>query len=108
MLQLILITSQLIHFFSKNRNADRILRLEKWREVQKMISPMLDLEIIRIVTEISERYMVLILSQCINVKEIFMGMSTNVSDQVWSQVLAKNGLDKLESIKIQKCSKVRF
>merc|ERR1712020_708306 len=68
------------------RNADRILRQEKWREVQKSITPMLDLEIIRIVSEISENHLILLLSQCINVKEIFMGMSTSISDKVWSEV----------------------
>ena len=88
------------------RNADRILRQEKWREVQKSITPMLDLEIIRIVSEISENHLILLLSQCINVKEIFMGMSTSISDKVWSEVLAKNSLSRLETVEIQKCSKV--
>jgi len=88
------------------RNADRILRQERWREVQKSISPMLDLEIIRIVSEISEAHLTLLLSQCINVREIFMGMSTEISDKVWSDVLAKNSLSRLETIEIQKCTKV--
>lgn len=88
------------------RDADRILRMEKWREAQKLACPMLDLEIIRIVSAISEKYLVFILSQCINVKEIFMGMSTSVSDKVWSDVLAKNSLNRLEKINIQKCSQV--
>jgi hypothetical protein len=33
-------------------------------------------------------------------------MSTSISDKVWSEVLAKNSLSKLETIEIQKCSKV--
>lgn len=88
------------------RDADRILRMEKWREAQKLAIPMLDLETIQIVTAMNEKYLVFILSQCINVKEIFMGMSTSVSDKVWSDVLAKNGLNRLEKINIQKCSQV--
>merc|ERR1712156_248510 len=88
------------------RNADRILRQEKWREVQRSITPMLDLEIIRIVSEISENHLILLLSQCINVKEIFMGMSTSISDKTWSEVLVKTSLSRLETIEIQKCSKV--
>ena len=35
-----------------------------------------------------------------------MGMSTSISDKVWSEVLAKNSLSKLENIEIQKCTKV--
>ena len=98
--------SELQYFFLNFRNADRILRQERWREVQKSISPMLDLEIIRIVSEISEAHLTLLLSQCINVREIFMGMSTEISDKVWSDVLAKNSLSRLETIEIQKCTKV--
>jgi len=88
------------------RISDRILRAEKWREVQKSITPMLDLETVRLVSEVSEHHLILLLSQCINVKEIFMGMSTSISDRVWSEVLAKNSLSKLESIEIHKCTKV--
>ena len=97
-----------IQRFFHFRNADRILRLEKWNEVKKMITPMLDLEIIRITTEMSEKHLILLLSQCINVKEIFMGLSTSISDKVWSEVLTKNSFNKLEKINIQKCSKVNL
>ena len=88
------------------RNADRILRMERWREVQNLVTPLLDLEVIRIVSECSEAYLIFILSQCINIKEIFMGMSTSISDKVWSDVFVKNSLSRLEKINIQKCSQV--
>lgn len=91
-----------------NRNADRILRAEKWQTVQKLVMPLLDLEVVRIITVIPEKNLVFLLSQCINVKEIFMGMTTDISDGIWSQVLAKNSLQNLEKIKIQRCSDVNI
>ena len=80
--------------------------MERWREVQKLAMPMIDLEIIKIVSACSEQYLTFLLSQCLNVKEIFLGMQTSISDQVWADVLAKNSLSQLEKITIQKCSKV--
>ena len=97
----------ILWYFPSSRNADRILRAEKWRSVQKLVSPLLDLEVVRIVSPCTEQYLVFVLQQCINVKEIFIGMLTDISDKVWADVLAKNGLQKLEKINIQKCSKVR-
>ena len=88
------------------RNADRILRMDKWREAQKQVTPLLDLEILKISSMCSERTLTFLLSQCINVKEIYMGMTTCISDQVWSDVFTKNSLSHLECLKIQKCSKV--
>ena len=89
------------------RNADRILRMDKWREAQKQVTPLLDLEILKISSMCSERTLTFLLSQCINVKEIYMGMLTTcISDQVWSDVFTKNSLSCLERLKIQKCSKV--
>ena len=88
------------------RNADRILRMDKWREAQKQVTPLLDLEILKISSMCSERTLTFLLSQCINVKEIYMGMTTCISDQVWSDVFTKNSLSRLERLKIQKCSKV--
>ena len=88
------------------RNADRILRAEKYRSVQKLVSPLLDLELVRIHSVCSEHYLTFLLQQCINVKEISLGMMTDISDKVWSDVLAKNSLQKLEKISCQKCTKV--
>ena len=92
-----------IEFF---RDADRILRAEKWHSVQKLVSPLLDLEIVRIVSPCAEKYLTFLLQQCINVKEIFIGMLTDISDKVFSDVLAKNSLSRLEKLNIQKCTKV--
>merc|ERR1712062_290505 len=88
------------------RNADRILRAEKYRSVQKLVSPLLDLELVRIHSVCSEYYLTFLLQQCFNVKEISLGMMTEISDKVWSDVLAKNSLAKLEKISCQKCTKV--
>ena len=88
------------------RNADRILRAEKYRSVQKLVSPLLDLELVRIHSVCSEHYLTFLLQQCFNVKEISLGMMTEISDKVWSDVLAKNSLAKLEKISCQKCTKV--
>ena len=49
------------YFFPFFRISDRILRAEKWREVQKSVTPMLDLEIVRLVSEISEHHLILLL-----------------------------------------------
>ena len=49
------------YFFPSFRISDRILRAEKWREVQKSITPMLDLETVRLVSEISEHHLILLL-----------------------------------------------
>ena len=89
-----------------HRDADRILRMEKWQNAQKMVAPLLDLEILKISSACSERTLTFLLYQCLNVKEIYMGMTTCVSDQVFSDVLTKNSLSRLERLKIQKCSKV--
>ena len=80
--------------------------MDKWREAQKQVTPLLDLEILKISSMCSERTLTFLLSQCINVKEIYMGMTTCISDQVWSNVFTKNSLSCLERLKIQKCSKV--
>lgn len=37
------------------------MRAEKWREVQKSITPMLDLETVRLVSEVSEHHLILLL-----------------------------------------------
>ena len=97
----IVISKKLSH-----RDADRILRMEKWQNAQKMVAPLLDLENLKISSACSERTLTFLLYQCLNVKEIYMGMTTCVSDQVFSDVLTKNSLSRLERLKIQKCSKV--
>ena len=95
----------LIDFFFY-RNADRIRQTDKWREAQKQVTPFLDLEELKISSNCSEKTLTFLLCQCINVKEIYMGMMTCVSDQVWSHVLVKNSLCCLEHLKILKSSKV--
>jgi hypothetical protein len=67
---------------------------------------MLDLKIVRIANQCSEQYLTFLLSQCLNIKEISLGINTHISDKVWSDVLVKNGMSKLEKIHIQKCTKV--
>jgi hypothetical protein len=42
-----------------------------------------------------------VLSQCLNVREIFIGMSTGISDDVLFKVLAENALSRLEILTIQ-------
>ena len=71
-----------------------------------MVAPLLDLENLKISSACTERTLTFLLYQCLNVKEIYMGMTTCVSDQVFSDVLTKNSLSRLERLKIQKCSKV--
>ena len=80
--------------------------MDKWREAQKQVAPLLELEEVKISSNCSEKTLTFLLCQCINVKQIYMGMMTSVSDQVWSDVLAKNSLCYLEHLKILKSSKV--
>ena len=70
------------------------------------MTPLLDLKELKISSNCSEKTLTFLLCQCINVKEIYMGMMTCVSNQVWSDVLVKNSLCCLEHLKILKSSKV--
>lgn len=84
------------------RNADRLARLAEERETLKLVVPLLDLDVIKIVSHCPSRYLNFVLGQCcFNVREIFIGMSTGISDDVVFKVLAENRLSKLEKLTIQ-------
>ena len=84
------------------RDADRILRMENEREIRSLLRPMLDLHTMKIVGECSADQLTFILSVGLNVKHISLGMNTEISDQVWQNVLKNNQLANLETISIQK------
>ena len=84
------------------RHRDRMLRLEHEREIQGLIQPMLNLRTIKLVSRVTVRYLILILSQCLNVTEIFMGMNTDISDESIGEILVKNPLQDLEELTIQR------
>ena len=67
---------------------------------------MLDLDIVKIVSDCPSKYVDLILSQCFNVREIFIGMSTGICDDVIFKVMAENRLSKLEKLTIQNSKKI--
>ena len=84
------------------RDADRMLRYENDREIKSLLTPMLDLHTLKIVGECSEDLLTFILSFCLNVKYVSLGMSTKISDEVLQNVLVNNRLAKLETLSIQK------
>lgn len=88
------------------RNVDRSARLEEERETRKLIVPLLDLEVVKIVSHCPSKYVHFVLSLCFNVREIFFGMSTGISDDVIYKVLAENRLSKLEKLTIQNAKKL--
>merc|ERR1712150_30730 len=55
-----------------------------------------------IVGECSADQLTFILSVGLNVKHISLGMNTEISDQVWQNVLKNNQLANLETVSIQK------
>ena len=79
-----------------------MLRLEHEREIQDLFQPMLNLRTIKLVSRVTVKYLVLILSQCYNVTEIFMGMNTEINDASIAEILAKNPLQDLEELTIQR------
>ena len=87
------------------RDADRIKRQESEREIKELLQPMLDLHTITIVSDCSADLLTFILSFCLNVKHIALGMHTEISDNVLENVLQNNRLAKLETISIQKADK---
>lgn len=84
------------------RHRDRMLRLEHEREIADLFQPMLNLRTIKLVSRVSAKYLVLILSQCPNVREIFMGMNTEISDECLAEIMMRNPLADLEEITIQR------
>ena len=87
------------------RDADRILRREREQEVQSLIRPMLELEMVKIISHCSSDYIEFLLSQCLNVKQIYLGMNTGISDETIYKILANNCLAQLEVLSIQKAGK---
>jgi hypothetical protein len=88
------------------RAVDRSARLEEERESRKLLVPMLDLDIVKIVSDCPSHYVQLLLSQCFNVREIFIGMSTGISDDVLFKVISENRLSRLETLTIQNSKKL--
>merc|ERR1711997_1027888 len=84
---------------------DRLLMLENEREIKSLLQPMLDLHTIKIVGDCTAELLTFILSTCLNVKHIFLGMNTDISDRVWENILQNNTLSNLETISIQKSGK---
>ena len=78
------------------------IQYENDREIKSLLTPMLDLHTLKIVGECSEDLLTFILSFCLNVKYVSLGMSTKISDQVLQNVLVNNRLAKLETLSIQK------
>ena len=86
--------------------ADRARMAEERRAVRDMATPLLDLVKISIVSCCSADYVAFILEQCLNAREVFIGMTTGLTDECLLRVLATNGLQHLESLTVQRCKGV--
>ena len=87
------------------RAADRLLLREREQELESLTRPMLEMDTIKIISNCSSDYVVFLLSNCLNVKHIYLGMSTGVKDETISKVMAKNSLVHLETLCVQKAGK---
>jgi len=59
-------------------------RLQESNETLKIMNAFLDLNVIKIETECPLRYVEYLLIKCINVKEIYIGMGTDISDNTFA------------------------
>jgi len=48
--------------------------------------PMLDLEMLKIVSNCDGKYLSFMVGQCLNIKELSIGMNTGISDEVFMKV----------------------
>ncbi len=48
--------------------------------------PMLDLEMLKIVSNCDGKYLTFMISQCLNIKELSIGMNTGISDEIFMKV----------------------
>jgi len=84
------------------RDADRLRRREREQEIESLTRPMLDLEMVKVITECNSEMLEFVLANCLNVKHISLGMNTGITDQTISNVLSRNSLAKLETFSVQK------
>ena len=87
------------------RDADRLLRYETEKEINALLRPMLDLHTLKVIGTCSANLLTFILSFGLNVKHISLGTNTEISDNVWENVLEDNRLAHLETLAIQKSGK---
>ncbi len=80
--------------------------MERKKEAKDLFNPLTKLEMIKIVSSCSENYLILVLSLAPNLKEIFLGMNTSLSDKVLTELICKTGLERLEKLTVQKCTQV--
>ena len=65
--------------------------------------PMMMVENLSLSTRCSTKFAVLVLTQCLNVKHIYLGMDNVICDTTLLEILQKNALSKLETLSIRKC-----
>ena len=84
------------------RDADRIRRREADQEVRALTRPMLDVEMVKVISACASEVLEFVLGLCLNVKHISLGMSTAVSDTTVAKGMEVNSLAKLETFSVQK------
>ena len=65
--------------------------------------PMMMVEKLSLSTRCSTNFAVLVISQCLNVRHLYLGMDNGIGDATLLKILQKNALSKLETLSIRKC-----
>ena len=65
--------------------------------------PMMMVENLSISTKCSENFIILVLTYCLNVKHLYIGMDNGFGDATLFEIFKKNSLSQLETISIAKC-----
>ena len=81
--------------------AQLMRRRELRKETLNLVTQLFEVKTLKIVSSCSKFYLELILQQCLNVSEIFMGMNTALDDITIGKILEKNGLQHLKKLTIQ-------
>jgi hypothetical protein len=71
-------------------------------EIKAQLVPFLDLEEISISNQCSENLLVKILSLCINIKKLILGMHCQITDECFDNIFPHNKFQYLEHIEIRK------
>ncbi|CAB4061573.1 unnamed protein product [Lepeophtheirus salmonis] len=89
------------------RSADRFLYFTNKADLRKeLLSPLLELKTIKIISACRSDMISWILEPCLNVEQINLGLNTEIDDTCIFNTLAKNRLQKLRRVNVQKCKKV--
>ena len=93
----------------ENSPENHLYIIQQQREEKALISeliPFLDLEIISIASQCPGKLLTLLLSLCINVKKLNIGINCGVNDEIFDNVFSNNKFQYLEKVEIKKNSEL--